>query len=569
MAPSERILNLGLVVCCGLSACGDDGSSGTPFTGVKGSARDRYRTETGEVVVAPEAARWSSIAAHPLAAGPIASYPGTLSAEGDIAIADLPEGPYLLELASPGPAPFRSFYELSARTFDLSRLFSRRPDARTMTRPTGLVVVATLDRPWQADVLEAVEGGRALVLNDGLLAYSRNAGVAGLALGGANGLVDAPIAGATALAWPIDAKALFASHLGAGNERLVDAAGGDDFALLHQVVKVVRAPGPAPAGGDPWHTYPYSSAEAVLRPPPFTMTDGGSSTVTGAFEALPQKTFALDYEGARFNELLRDAPGVELSGTNLSFAVYHEPNAPEPSQGATADLLGVALATFRVPVNPMCNSDDPQVCADTALCPDGCNRAETLALPGDHAQRYSYGNPFASGRELASLRYGFRAILRDGLPEGETPERVRGEFTVRAPADELNGRPLAPAMGLPRNVTVNGEPTPFDRVRVGVGTTPVVAFEPPALGTPTYYEIYVVETDDRKDAAGRFAEPNRRLASVRTTRTALSVPAGVLEAGKHYYLLVTAAADDGPADNPFRTGLHAASATTFTGIFTP
>jgi hypothetical protein len=446
-----------------------------------------------------------------------------------------------------------------------------------MTQPTYLTVKAALARPWQVEAPDAQ--GPPIALTDALYVYSRNAYVVGQAMtfGRTEGAPDdgAPVNGATALAWTYDAKKLFASYVGTGREHLVDAAKGDDFAVLHQVAKPARpaAPPPAVGGVDTWPDYSYLSVEGVMWPAPFTMTDGGTSTVEGAFEAVPQKAFDFDFKGAAFTERLGDAPvaAAELVNVNLTFLLYHEPGAPEPAIGAYAGLLDLSVDARREPVDPVCNGDveDVSICDDATICPRGCSGDEVMLLPGDHARRYSYGNPFEGGQELASFSYLFSAVAREGLPEGEQPQVLQGEFFVSAPAGELSGRPLGPTLGLPRNVTVNGRPAPVSQVSAGVGLTPTVAFEPPAFGAPDSYVVYVIEANDRKNAQGAPVRRERRVASLRLAGTSVTLPEGVLRAGQLYTLRVEARAGGGPPQSTFRLGQRRASATTFTGVFTP
>ncbi|MCU0686000.1 MAG: hypothetical protein MUF34_27770, partial [Polyangiaceae bacterium] len=315
--------------------------------------------------------------------------------------------------------------------------------------------------------------------------------------------------------------------------------------------------------------------EEALSPPPFTMVDGGASTIEGAFVALPQKTFALDYKGAAFNDLLRDVSTPALSGVNLSFSVHHEPGAPEPADGAFGPLLNFAVFPRPAYVDKVCNPENEddegqRVCDDAAACPAGCNDQKALTLPGDHAREYAYGNPFAGGQELASVNYSFRANFGEGVTSSTGPNQLRGGFFVIAPAAELNGAPLAPVVGLARNVTFNGQPAPVGALTPGVGLTPAIAFEPPTLGTPSSYRVIVNQVVlDRSNAGTEFAY-GVSIANVTLDGTALTLPAGILEAGTTYYLQVEARVREPlPSKSPFRTGPHFASSTTFTGAFTP
>ena len=68
--------------------------------------------------------------------------------------------------------------------------------------------------------------------------------------------------------------------------------------------------------------------------------------------------------------------------------------------------------------------------------------------------------------------------------------------------------------------------------QTGIGTTPVLAWGPPALGTPTRYVVYVYELT--VNATNQVTGSNV-VARLFTQGTQLSVPAGVMTSGNVYY----------------------------------
>jgi hypothetical protein len=545
--------------------------------------RDVHRTASGDALAVPKAPRWTSVEALPLGPPPGPARPGTLSAEGGVAVADVGAGPYWLALTAPTPdateyGPARSFFELSARTFDFGRLLNYRTDLQRLTKPTYLTFEAPLTRPWQASV-DDEQGGPRVALDDGLYLYSRNASVSTLVDGyfvstsAASASANAPATGATALAWTLDAQQAF-YHYTRNREyvNLIDAAKGDDLLAVHLVAHPARsaATPPGDAAADPWRAYAYRAAEGVLRPAPFAMTDGGTTKLAGAFEALPQKTFDLDLKGEAFQSAAADAP-AGANTSSLAFSLSHEALANELSDGAWLSLLEFGLTQYRTYVDPVCNPDHPDRCEDAAACPAGCNGEMAPAPPpfGDHARQYAYGNPLAGGREVVTATSDFTYKLPASADAGVVTRTVIARVNVSAPADELDGKPLAPKLGLPRGVALNGQPAPLDRLTAGVGATPAVTFEPPALGTPAFYRLRLFNTDGVAGPSDRPTQVLRLVAQFRTAGTSLTIPAGVLEPGKRYYLEVSAVDDGSNPETPFRRSLHAASGTTITGAFTP
>jgi hypothetical protein len=335
---------------------------------------------------------------------------------------------------------------------------------------------------------------------------------------------------------------------------------------MHSVSSQINTQSP-PNPLDPWGSYTYTSTREVFRPASFTMTDGGTTPLNGSFNAVPQKTFTFDYKGSRFNQLLSDAPSANLSNAFVFLSVFVEHGAPEVAIGGTAPLLDLTQFAIQTWEDPLCN---PDTC-DLMACTNGCVSAPKLILPGDHSHDFSYGNPFTSGQLLASLSFNFRNDVTQLLPNDTTPERLSGRVSLQGPIAEMSGAPLQPATGLPRNVKVNGQTAPVDQLTTGVGTTPTITFDPPATGSPTDYLVQVTDLDDVKDANGVVLRRNRLIASLFLTNTTTSVqiPPGVLQAGKHYYVQVSALVQPSNPAAPEHLLAKGARSTTYTGIVVP
>jgi hypothetical protein len=322
---------------------------------------------------------------------------------------------------------------------------------------------------------------------------------------------------------------------------------------LHNAGTTVDDGTPA-TGPDPWRRFGYVATRAAFVPPPFAMRDGETVVLDGAFVETAPKGFALDYRGGRFNALMQDAPAHDGDGARVSLELYHEPGAPAPARGAFATLLHLRVDADVRYADPGCV--DPR-------CP------LRTTLPGDYVGAFSYGNPFAGGQELVEAGLSFQTFRGD-LPIG-SDFFATGGIVVRAPAAELNGRPLEPAVGLPRDVKIGGRPAPVETVTAGVGVEPTLTFEAPALGTADAYNVSLIEVDDALGGAGEVVESaDYTVAFFRVKATAVVVPPGVLRPGRHYYVKVAAVASpDPPPASLFELPLRRTTATTYTGVFTP
>ncbi|MFO0760612.1 MAG: hypothetical protein U0359_29295 [Byssovorax sp.] len=547
------------------AGCGGGGSTGTGGGGgaetgdITGKVIDTYRPSSGEVQK-PSPGSWVAIEALVPAGDGYTAFAGTISAAGDISIPGVPEGPYLLSLTNPLPSTLasgqlsKSFYGTSSRTLDLGAIYSGRPDIASMTEPTHLVLDATLQIPWQAYTLDG-QGNVTQPLDDDVQFVSRNASVTGLFTATQSDTGDHPPAdGDSSLsAWSIDARSGFDDL---GILSLVDGSKGDDFAVLHDVAAQVGMADDV----DPWKGYAFTSTQEVWRPPGFTMKDGGTSVLSGEFTKVPQKSFALDYKGSAFNALFAD---LAVDNVNLDIGLYLEAGTPEPAVGAYPTLLGLNVNSLTVYQNPACAGPG----CNEAGCPSGCDLG-TLWPPGDHAHTFSYGNPFDFGQELVAMTLFFQKSVTTLLPE-MTNENLNGLFTVQAPASELDGKPLAPTLGLPKDITVGGKSTPYDQVTAGVGTAPLVHWSAPSLGTPTHYRVNVIDLTDLTLKDGSTLR-RRSVAVLNLTGTEVRLPDGILKTGRFYYMQVTAvAADKDDLSRPFYFPVHDVRATMFTGVITP
>jgi hypothetical protein len=295
------------------------------------------------------------------------------------------------------------------------------------------------------------------------------------------------------------------------------------------------------------------------------MADSVKLSISGQFEAVPQKTFVFDYKGSAFNDLLSDLPSTNLWSAFVALDVLMEPGKPAPAYGGYGLLLTLLVSAIKDWVDPMCN---PSSC-DPMACPNGCNSATKLTLPGDHKQDLLYGNPFSFGQEIAGVTLEVRSDVTALLPADTTTERLQGRISVAASAAGLTGALIAPEIGLPRNVKINGQAAPVDKVTAGVGDAPEIAFDAPSVGAANYYNVRIIDLDDVKDANGGVIRRNRLIAVFTLPGTSLKAPAGLLQPGKHYYVQVQAMADAKDLAAPYREATKTAQGTTFSGIITP
>jgi hypothetical protein len=128
----------------------------------------------------------------------------------------------------------------------------------------------------------------------------------------------------------------------------------------------------------------------------------------------------------------------------------------------------------------------------------------------------------------------------DGISETAIAEI--GAITNQLPAQ---GSPAAPIIGPVRGVTIGGKDA-FSSP-TGVGLTPTIAWQPPALGTPIEYEVRVLAPGGEDPTYG-FLWYASSTFHVPGDRTSLDLPAETLVSGLPYSIAIRAITEPLTAD---------------------
>ncbi|MDI3291791.1 hypothetical protein QHF83_51255, partial [Polyangium sp. 15x6] len=559
----------------GAGGSGGSGGAGgsAPFAGVILELTDRYVTETGEVTKNRDIAVYASIEAQVVADdGTVTTFPGSLSMDGSrFEIPGVPEGPYWVVLTSSPPAnavntpPARALYRIQeARTVDLGRIFAGRPDVASATQPVDVTLDADGLAPWQ-QYSNGEEGNPVQERQDTIEFYSFNADALA-ELSPSEGMPGLPQHGATSINGLVFSwlETSYPAARDGGPVHLVDGTKGDVLHATHLVDHQVTDP-VDPSG--PWGSFTYKAAEASFSTSSVTMTNGQPASISGTFVPLALKSFELDFKGSLFtSEIETNGPGGATAASMFA-NVLQEPGAPNPMYGNPPTLLSFLATGVQAPVDPACFPDDTGMC-DPA-CAGACNAETKLVYPGDYQRSFAYGNPYgAHGTERFSFYVQFR--MRPTHPVEMTLERVDGRLSLSGPSVDLSGKPITPPLGLPRNVKLDDKTIPVDGATTGVGSAPVVTFEAPAFGSPSFYNVSVIQLDDVRNANGNVLRQNYTVLSASTTETSFRIPEGVLQSGRYYYLSVSASSGYPPPESPYKyASATVAAGRTYTGMFTP
>lgn len=338
----------------------------------------------------------------------------------------------------------------------------------------------------------------------------------GLAISGLETHLAYPKAGATALGGQsFDWKNAFSPSL--------DAARGD-------VTWVAQMASAAADAG----SY-YSVLTRAGTASGFTVTDGQPSTLAATLAPIAQdRGLALHWKGSEFAALAAQAgPGARPAPfPALSIRTLPEPLAQNNN---FADTLYMYLPSV-VELGPIRGSED-------------------------FVQDIRYGNPFASNNarwtELVTMVYAMPVMI-PGV--GGTHAMV----VQASPVDSLVGGVFAPAISPVRNVKLDGQS--LDTPRAGVGTSPTITWEAPAIGTSTNYAIAVKAIERSGDSISITT-----VATFHTTSMSLKLPEFVGKSASSYILAITAisANDRDLGAKPFIGSLPYASADYVTARITP
>lgn len=246
----------------------------------------------------------------------------------------------------------------------------------------------------------------------------------------------------------------------------------------------------------------YRRLARVFAPDPFTMTDGQASSLSGSFADVAETdTFAAEWDRPAFDAALRAGAPIEETASYPTLTLHTLPAAAEHGfYHSSADIVQLA---------PGWTDDTSAVQAS-----------------------WDFGDPFpAAWTRLVSaglLTYRYRGVA------GAEPRPLYSSIGVNLPRSAVSAETaIAPVVGPVRSPRVAGHDA-FESID-GIGTSPVVSWEPPGLGTATSYLLAVIMLVDEEGFTRTY-----RVASLWTTDTSVTIPPGILAPGGTYVFSIYA-----------------------------
>ena len=277
--------------------------------------------------------------------------------------------------------------------------------------------------------------------------------------------------------------------------------------------------------------WPVLTLDKSFGPIPISIPAGTVVSITAPLSDPPRSSVRASFGGSAFQALVKAVNPRSLGwGTEFELDVEPGPTPHEPL------FSGPSLALFDI------------------LGPAGIVTSD-LDL-GD----VSYGNPFDSAWPVF-LRYSYVVNVSytpSGIPAAEILAGLSG-FTTDLPT--LNS-PVQPIVGPPVDLRING--VDFFQDQTAVGLMPTLQWDPPIVGSATEYQIQFCFF---------LSHPNASMCNgiLITNTTTVTVPPGVLLAGKQYFVRVTAISQPGldASTAPFKTAFPRGTADALSGIISP
>jgi len=470
----------------------------SPSTDVTGTSITHHILEDGSVLDRPQDLSNSVVAAYILeSAGSYTIINGTGTSAGTFRIPNVPAGARYF-LRHQDSFLGNNFFETTARTVDLGRYQFGRPDVASASAGTVHHNSFSGMKPWTLDG----NSGEA----DWLEMTSANANLSFTQLDTYSNPAVSIGAGETQFNATTDYGLLAQRGL---QPLLVDASRGDRTYLTQLTL---RDAGPWVDGnGTVIQQNTYRAVDSACGPLTATVADGQSSTLTGTFSTVAQQSLPLSWlikesTAASFGGF-RAAVSPVASTTDHTFGLFALPSGVHDFAGARAPrLLQMVLP-------------------DLASSPQ---RDQQLTL--------RYGNPFPAGwTAVADASTVFRVpVTVPRVGGGNTTANVTARLVATDRLSAFPTTPLRPQISPITNALIEG--TDFQSSQTLVNTTPLVHWNAPAIGVPTYYAVVL-----RKLSAGPTGGATQQVVARLVTRANLLwVPPGILEAGSHYVVQIRA-----------------------------
>jgi hypothetical protein len=281
--------------------------------------------------------------------------------------------------------------------------------------------------------------------------------------------------------------------------------------------------------------YPFTALGRYIAPAKFTQAQGSDTPINGELGSIVQKhTFEANINGADLAaQALATNPKAVLVDTGIYLDV-HPGSLAKGSNTSTPDLIAYNFGTGQ-----------PFITTNGDLGP------------------VHYGNPFPSTWPLF-VGYQWLAVTQYTAPGATNSTGIPTGAAGNSPKLPTSANPIKPLVGAVNRPSINHKS--FFTDRTGVSTTPTLRWSPPSVGKDTYYIVRVWQLSNN---AGNTVAT--LIAGLRTQRTSLLMPKGLLTTGQAYVFDILALYVPGLnfAKTPFMSGATVGRAHVISGMMQP
>ncbi len=230
------------------------------------------------------------------------------------------------------------------------------------------------------------------------------------------------------------------------------------------------------------------------------MTSGGTVNVTGNATAVTQDmTFRGKIDGS-------------------AFAALHPAITPHPGPGTVGSQHAVYVRAQPYTAQHGNMANDPGI---PPLLMISSNTVDTLFQTDRDMGDIAYGNPFLE----PSTKY---VQVMDYLSISEAGGYIAGGYGTVTTAFPTATQSIRPVIGPVSSPKIDGQDIFTCSSGCALNNTPTISWTQPTLGNADYYAVLI--TDFSANSHFSFC----------TTSTTMTVPPGILQSGKHYFVVIGA-----------------------------
>lgn len=289
-------------------------------------------------------------------------------------------------------------------------------------------------------------------------------------------------------------------------------------------------------------SFDYFTPIKALHPAPVAIEDGMTSRVTGTFVDPPALDVPVHWMRSAFTA---QAAAMKPAGCGNDLDLESYWVHALPGHGTHGQLDGVDVYLDGTP------GYGPRL-IQAFYTVDQTDLVGTLAVRNPYPADWLYA------------KYSMTYAVGCGLPDGSVPGNA--QVSIGLLTSKLDDSPVTPLVGPVAKPQIGG----LDLLvpQVGVGLHPTVSWQAPALGSPTSYEVKLLEL-----AVGDSGYTMREDAKlvVPGSVTTITLPRDVLQSGTIYAIEIRAISqpDQDVASAPFRSGMPLGYADLLTNYFIP